>query len=303
MARGGGERVGYSAGVSSPIATTLAALIERYDGFLLDAYGVLVDQAGACAGARDALARLRAAARTLMVVTNDTSRLPATIERRFASVGLAIAAGEVVTPGLLLPEHVRERGLAGARALVLGNDDACAYARAAGLDVLDAAQAIAAERRGAPAAIDALVICDDGGFEFLPGMNAALSACVRTLDEGRPLALVLTNPDLVYPRGGGALGFTAGTMARMLEGALRRRHPGAPPFEVLGKPNPALFELGRARLPRATRVVMIGDSLETDVAGARAAGIDVALLTGVSVWRDGAAPPERAPTWLLHALA
>ena len=29
----------------------------------------------------------------------------------------------------------------------------------------------------------------------------------------------------------------------------------------------------------------------------------IKILTGVSVWRDGAAPPERAPTWLLHALA
>lgn len=47
---------------------------------------------------------------------------------------------------------------------------------------------------------------------------------------------------------------------------------------------------------------MIGDQLETDVAGARACGLDAALVTGVSVWRDGAAPDDRAPQWLLDAL-
>jgi ribonucleotide monophosphatase NagD (HAD superfamily) len=46
--------------------------------------------------------------------------------------------------------------------------------------------------------------------------------------------------------------------------------------------------------------VMIGDQLETDVAGARAAGIDVALLAGVSRWHPHAAI---APTYLLDQLA
>jgi ribonucleotide monophosphatase NagD (HAD superfamily) len=146
------------------------------------------------------------------------------------------------------------------------------------------------------------VVCDDGGFAFLPGMNAALTACVRALDGGRPLALIVANPDLVYPKGGGALGFTAGTMARMIEAALARRYPDAPQFVALGKPAPALFALGRSRLGDAARVVMVGDQLETDIAGARAAGLDAALVAGVSVWRDGAAPPALAPHWLLADL-
>lgn len=284
--------------MTTPIATRFAALVERYDGFLFDAYGVLVDQAGVCPGAVDALALVRAAGRPLAVVTNDTSRLPATASARFAGLGLAIAADEIVTPGLVLATHVAERGLAGATALVLGNPDACAHATAAGLAVISV-DALAA---ASPPTIDALVICDDGGFDFLPGMNAALTACVRMLDAGRALTLVVTNPDLVYPRGGGALGFTAGAMAMMIEAALARRYPAPPRFTALGKPHPALFAHGRARLGPVARVVMIGDQLETDVAGARAAGLDAALVAGVSVWRAGAAPPERAPTWLLPDL-
>ena len=83
---------------------------------------------------------------------------------------------------------------------------------------------------------------------------------------------------------------------------MARRHPSPPRFEALGKPAPALFELARARLAGAARVVMIGDQLETDIAGARATGLDAALVAGVSTWRAGAAPPELAPHWLLDDL-
>ena len=63
---------------------------------------------------------------------------------------------------------------------------------------------------------------------------------------------------------------------------------------------PGLFELARARMPGATRLLMIGDQLETDIAGARAAGIDAALITGVSRWREDAEP---APRYVLTSLA
>jgi len=50
--------------------------------------------------------------------------------------------------------------------------------------------------------------------------------------------------------------------------------------------------------------VIIGDQLETDVAGASAAGIDACLLSGVSSWEHARhAPAKVAPTWLLDKLA
>lgn len=277
----------------SPVAVRFEELVERYDGFLFDAYGVLVDSSGALAGAAAALARVRAAGKALRVVTNDASRLPPTAARRFARVGLAIGEDEVVSSGMLLRGFVEERGLRGARAIVLGTEDAAAYAAAAGLDVRDWADG---------GAVDAIVVGDDAGFAFTDGLNAALTAAVHALDAARALALVCPNPDLLYPRGGRAYGVTAGAISLMLETALRRIHPGAPGFTYLGKPHAGLFELARAGLPAGARLVMIGDQLETDIAGARAAGIDAALVTGVSRWRDGAAPPELAPQWLLDAL-
>ena len=180
-------------------------------------------------------------------------------------------------------------------ALVLGTDDARAYASRAGLDTVTPAALGAGD-------IDAIVVCDDAGFALLDGLNAALTAAVRAIDQGRRLALVCPNPDIIYPRGGDALGFTAGGLALVLEAGLRRRHPGAPGFVYLGKPAPAIFELARATLPGGARPLMIGDQLETDIAGACGAGIECALVTGVSRWRDGETSAH-VPRWLLDDLS
>jgi FMN phosphatase YigB (HAD superfamily) len=51
-----------------------------------------------------------------------------------------------------------------------------------------------------------------------------------------------------------------------------------------------------------SRLVMVGDQLETDVAGARAAGIAPALLAGVSRWEHARAAARVAPDFLLTTI-
>ena len=272
-----------------PSPITIHELLDRHDGVLLDAYGVLVDAGGmlpAAAGLLDELARRGT---PYLIVTNDASRLPATVARRF---GGRVAPERIVTSGSLLPGYFRARGLAGARTLVLGTDDSCAYVREGGGVPVPLAAGME---------IDALAVCDDDGTPFVEGIERALSAVVRAIEAGRAPALVAPNPDLVYPKGDGELGFTAGAMALVIEAALAHRFPGAPPrFDRLGKPEPHLFTEAARRLAIAPeRLVMIGDSLDTDIAGARAAGIPAALLEGVSRW-DARAPV--APNYLLATI-
>ena len=273
-----------------PTEIAITELLERYDGVLLDAYGVLVDAGGLLPGAAALLAELDRRAMPFAIVTNDASRLPATYVARFAAHGIALPAERVVTSGSLLPAYFQGRGLVGARTCVLGTDDSLAYVRAGG---------------GVPVAIepgmalDALAVCDDSGTPFLDGIELAFSAVVRAVEAGHRPALVLPNPDLIYPKGGGEYGFTAGAMALVIEAALARRLPGKGlRFDRLGKPEPHLFAEARRRLGGG-RMIMIGDQLETDVAGARAAGIDAALLAGVSRWD---ATSNIAPRYLLATI-
>ncbi|HEX3481082.1 MAG TPA: HAD hydrolase-like protein [Kofleriaceae bacterium] len=261
-----------------PEPATIAELLDRYDGVLLDAYGVLVDDRGLLPGAAALLAELDRRGTPFAIVTNDASRLPATYAARFARHGVRLAAERVVTSGSLLPGYFRDHGLVGARTCVLGTPDAFAYVRAGG------GVPVALERG---MAIDAVAVCDDSGTPFVDGIELAFSAVVRAVEAGRRPALVLPNPDLIYPKGDAEYGFTAGAMALLIEAALGRRLPGhGLVFDRLGKPGPQLFAEARNRV--GGHVVMIGDQLETDIAGACAAGIDAALLAGVSRW-----PPAR----------
>ena len=301
------RRVSY-AGAVQPVSTTIGDLLERYDGVLLDAYGVLVDARGLLPGAAELITELKRRAKPFAIVTNDASRSAATYLARFARMGIEFDdPARIVTSGSLLPGYFRDRGLAGARTCVLGTEDSLAYVREGGGLPIDI---------GPGMELDALAVCDDSGTPFVAGIELAFSAIVRAVHAGRRPALVLPNPDLVYPKGDDEYGFTAGAMALLIEAALARRFPGANlVFDRLGKPSPHLFAEAQRRLG-VQRVVMIGDQLETDMAGARAAGISGALLAGVSRWphtdtegpaTDASDIPEAkaalAPAYLLATIA
>jgi HAD superfamily hydrolase (TIGR01450 family) len=279
-----------------PTPTGASDLLARYAGVLLDVYGVLLDADGPLPGARELIAELDRRALPFAIVTNDASRSAATYVARFANHGIAIAADRFVTSGSLLPAYFRDHGLAGARTCVLGTADSVAYVReGGGVPIVLAPQM----------ELDALAICDDEGFDFLPAIEAACSAVVRAVAAGKPPALILPNPDLIYPKRDGELGFTAGAIALLIEAALARRFPSANlVFARLGKPEPHLFlAASRALGIPPARLVMIGDQLETDVAGARAAGVAAALLTGISSWAHARTTATIAPDWLLDKLA
>ena len=281
-----------------PTATTISELLERYAGILLDVYGVLLDASGVLPGARELIGELHRRDIPYAIVTNDASRSIETYVQRFAGFGLPIAGERIITSGSLVPGYFAQHRLAGARVCVLGTGDSAAYVRAGGGEIVPLVEGLE---------LDVLAVCDDAGFELLPSLEWALSAVVRAVEAGRRPRLVLPNPDLVYPKRAGELGFTAGALALVVEAALARRFPHERlVFDRLGKPEPHLFaQAARTLGLPPDRLVMIGDQLETDVAGARTAGCAAALLAGVSRWRDehsSEVAPALAPTWLLDTL-
>jgi HAD superfamily hydrolase (TIGR01459 family) len=276
--------------------TNVQALLERYDVFWLDAFGVLVETAGPLPGAAEFLARLAAEGRPTMVLSNDASRLPETLQRRFEQFGLAIPADRILTSGMVLMDWMREQVAPGTPCIVLGTPDSAEYVRRAG---------------GVPVGFDdtaaeVIVAADDDGFSFLEGIEEVLTTVVRRIDAGRAVRLVLPNPDLVYPKGGGRIGLTSGSVALLLEQGLRVRYgDAAPGFLVLGKPAAPIFAAAARRMsswdPQGT--VMIGDQIGTDIVGARSFGIDAVLVgSGMSAPIRPVAPGHE-PTWFLPGLA
>lgn len=268
-------------------------ILGAYDGVLLDAYGVLVDKTGALPGAADFVGRLLSADKPFLVLTNSASRLPATLAGELADWGLLIPDSRILTSGVLLVDWFRSAGLEGAGCLVLGTPESEEYVRRAGGRVLDG-------EGGADAEV--VVIADQKGFPCIERMDLVLSLALSRLDAGRPLHLLLCNPDLIYPVGPDRYGFTAGGLAAMLEAVIRQRYPSLEaPLVRLGKPHPPIFDAARARLGGG-RLVMLGDQLATDILGANRFGID-SVLVGTGLARAAPGEGEARPTWYLPSLA
>jgi len=268
-------------------------LLEHYDGLLLDAFGVLVDKQGPLPGARALIDTLNAEAKPYFILTNSASRLPETMERHYREQGLAIDTDHIISSGMLLDTHFAEHGLAGARTLVLGPDNAQEYARRAGGEVV---------AMGTAHEADVVVVADQAGFDLLEGMNRTLSLILRQIDAGRPAHLVLCNPDIIYPVADGQYGFTAGGLVAMLEAIIKERYPGeGHDFHRLGKPHAPIFAAGVGRLG-SRKVVMVGDQLATDIKGANDYGIDSALI-GTGLGKLSASRNGPHPTWFLPGLA
>lgn len=297
-----------------PIPTTMRRLLDDHDGLLLDAYGVLVDVSGPLPGAVELIELLEATAKPYAICSNDASRLPATYAARFARADLNIPAARIASAGMLLAGYFSRHAMEGARCAVLGTPDALAFVTAAGGEPVPLRQGME---------IDALVVCDDEGFDFREALDLTLSAAVRAVSAGRPLQLVLPNPDILYPKCAGEFGFTAGGMACMIEAGLARRFPGLGlTFTRLGKPGAELLHFAHRQILgglRADRLVMVGDQVETDIAAATAAGMASALVDGISQWShvqdplharaaqpaatsSGAWRPAAEPTYLLSSV-
>ena len=245
------------------------SLIERYDALFFDAYGVLLHRDGPLPGACQLLERLHQLGKPYYVVTNSAARLPEHAAVRYQAFGFPLKAEQIITAGSLIAPYFRAHGLEGRRCAVLGPEDSHTFVeQAKGLLV------------SVTEAFDVLVIGDQVGFPFLEHMDAALTHLIHRFDQDLPVALVLPNPDLIYPKPLG-FGLTCGAMATLIEAVLKQRYPQREDisFTVLGKPMPALFEEA-ARRAGTRNAVMIGDQMGTDIRGAHAFGIDSALVTG-----------------------
>ncbi|MBK1689407.1 TIGR01459 family HAD-type hydrolase [Rubrivivax gelatinosus] len=229
----------------------LAALVDCFDVFVVDIWGVLVDGQRCLPGAPMALQGLLDAGKAVVLATNSSRRADE-VTLALRSMGLSCAARvPVVSSGELAYESVCADWLPNAmRVWVLG--------RQPGSDWIHAV--------GCPAATGP----EDADAVFVWGIvDADLDG--RLADRlGRAAAaglpMICSNPDREVSIGG-VRHLAAGVLAARYESLGGR-------VRWLGKPDPQVFRraVGIAGRAGTQRVVVIGDSLDTDVAGAHAAG-------------------------------
>jgi HAD superfamily hydrolase (TIGR01459 family) len=271
---------------------SLTRLVAAYDGFLLDAYGVLIDKTGPLPGAVAFVERLEQEQCPYLILTNSASHLPETLASDLAAMGFPTAPEHILTSGMTLGWVFSERGLCGRQCVVLGPAESIAYVERAGGRILSVGDGLDAE---------VVVIADQAGVT-LEAMDQTLSLIIRRLDAGEGLVILLCNPDLIYPVARGRYGFTAGGLAAMLEAVIRERYPEIKePIVRLGKPYRPIFEEAKRRLA-VERLVMIGDQRATDIRGANGSGIDSVLVTTGLSAPAALGDQGPRPTWHLRSL-
>ena len=239
----------------------MTPLPERSDAFLFDLDGVLYRGADPIPGAPEAVAALREAARGIAFVTNNSARTPAAVAERLVAAGVEASPEEVVTSAGATAELLAGRGCRSA--FVIGEEGIRRALADAGVELRD----------GEPERVDAVVVGWDRGADY-----AKLRMASVLVERGA--AFVGTNGDASWPAPDGTLWPGAGALL-----AAVATTTGAKP-EIVGKPNAPLFHAAHARAGGG-RPLVVGDRLDTDVAGAATLGWDSLLvLTGITRRED-----------------
>jgi glycerol-1-phosphatase len=263
------------------------SVVDAYDLVIFDLDGVVYLGHDPIAGAIDAINGLVRADKPVAYATNNASRRADEVAALLRKIGLTADSSEVVTSAHASASLLAERLPAGAPVLVVGGPALRAEVAEAGLTPV----AGAADDDGTPAAVVQGYAPDVGWKQLAEGCVAIRAGAWW----------VATNGDRTLPSPRGPLPGN-GSLVAALATALGRQ-----PDVVVGKPAPTLFATAAARVG-AHRPLVVGDRLDTDIAGAVQAGFDgMIVLTGVSTAADVLAAPDGArPTWIardLHALA
>lgn len=255
-------------------------LAEQYELLIFDLDGVVVLGDRPISGAPQALSRLREMGKTIRFATNNASRTAADVAELLNRIGVKADPDEVLTSAGAAAALLRQRFAAQAKILVVG-------APALEQEIVNAGLMPVSTADDAPVAVVQ-------GYGPEVGWKQLAEACIAV----RAGAFwVATNTDRTLPTPRGPLPGN-GALVTALATALGRE-----PDLVAGKPGPGLFQAA-ARGAGSPRTLVIGDRMDTDIAGAHAAGFDSLLVfTGVDSAESVAkAAANERPTYVAKDL-
>jgi 4-nitrophenyl phosphatase len=247
----------------------------------MDLDGTLYKEDHPLPGAVALVRRLQSQGRVVACPSNSTQSQQR-VTRGLADMGIDLPAEVIFTAAREAVEYCLEQFAPHPRIFNLATE---------GVEEMLQARAAAVQDEREPC--DAVVI---GNPQCVRATPRRATTALRLLRNGA--ACIGICDDRVYPSPRG-MEVGSGAMTRMLAYAADR----APIF--FGKPQRRFFEkLCSSLRVRPERCVMIGDNLDSDIAGAKAMGMKTILtLGGVTRKADlAAAAPERRPDWVVESL-
>ena len=240
------------------------SLAAAYDLVIFDLDGVVYLGSEPIPGAPESIRATVDGGTAVAYVTNNASRRAREVADLLRSMDIPALDEEVVTSGAAAAQLLAAELRPDAPVLVVGSASLREELRAAGLRPVDSAA-------DGPVAVVQ-------GYAPTVGWADLAEGCLALRAGARWMA---TNTDATMPSARGPVPGN-GSMVAALTSALGGRKPDV----VVGKPEPALFEVAAQRRHREHALV-VGDRLDTDIEGAIRARMDSLLvLTGVSTAAD-----------------
>jgi HAD superfamily hydrolase (TIGR01450 family) len=244
------------------------SLLDQYDVFFFDSYGVIKNFYGKIEGIVETLDYLEKKNKVVRIITNDASRDSKALVASFQKIGIDNITEEmVISSGMMAKNYLINKVKTG-KVAYLGTEKSSKHIIQAGREAIH----ISKLRFEDYDDISAFVFLDDEGFDWNVDLNKTFN-----LLRYRNIPTIVANTDKVYPKTDKELALATGSVASLIENVSGRT------FIKFGKPDTQVFLYATESIPNYTslkksQMVMVGDSLHTDILGGNKFGISTALV-------------------------
>ncbi|MEN0048745.1 MAG: HAD-IIA family hydrolase [Bacteroidota bacterium] len=246
-------------------------IATQFKVIFFDSYGVLKNYKGLINGVGETLGQLQGQNILIRILTNDASRSPQRQVEKFHKLGLkSIQAADIVTSGMMAKRFLESKVTEG-KVAYLGTPASAQYIIDAKLEAVHISRVDLEQLED----IVAFVFLDDEGFDWNFDINTAVNLLRR-----KNIPVIVANSDRLYPVAKNDVSIATGGIAQLVESILNRK------FIHFGKPDSQMFmyafeQINRLATFQKQDILMVGDTLHTDILGGNKFGIQTALvLTG-----------------------
>lgn len=244
------------------------SVIDKYDIIFFDAFGVIKTYQGLMPGIQNTFDYLLEQGKEYYIVTNDASRSPVQLAESYHKGGLNIITPDrIISSGMLTKEYLDLKVDDGIVAY-LGTPESSHYIESSGLNTLP----VSAVNNENIDKVNALVFLDDEGFDWCADLNKTVNILRK-----RTIPVIVANTDRAYPVSIHDVGIAIGGIAAMIESIIGKQ------FIRFGKPDSQMFMFAydlirEYRSITKQQIVMVGDTLQTDILGGNKFGLDTVLV-------------------------
>jgi len=245
------------------------SVVRNYKAVFFDAFGVLKNHKGLIQDIDKTFEYLERKGIYYYVLTNDSSRSPEELARWYQEKGMKyITTDKILSSGMLAMEYFKTKITNGNAVAYLGTKASAHYIESVGLKTVPIGDVDLDNLDE----IESFAFLDDEGFNWNEDINKTIN-----LLRKKNMSVVVANTDINYPVSKNDISVAIGGLADLVENIIGKT------FIRFGKPDAQMFLLAYERAlkdinVKRKEILMVGDTLYTDIIGGNKFGMDTALV-------------------------